>query len=274
MNCWSIVLLLSVVLLAAAGCNPQPKAASTETPAASAPPTPAPVSGADVEEGALPELAAAYAAQGVRIDGKLDEAVWKTAKVYQLVFGKDRLERGDQLQEPGQVQLAWDEKYFYIGIKFYDTDIVAEGTRGNEHHYRMGDLCELFLWPAKSPWYWELYVTPHGLKTHFWFPSAGRFGLPSTFEGYTCGLQVAAEIHGTLNNWHDTDEYWTAEMAMPVADLTAQGDAWAPAGDWRILVARYNFSFRLPAKENTMIPQLSRTNFHLREEYGRIRFEK
>ena len=216
-----------------------------------------------LSEPAMPlrTLSAAHTPVPVVIDGKLDDPVWKRARVYPLYLAKDLAGNGKALQECGQVQLAWDDHFFYIGVKFYDSDIVAEGKKDQLHQYTMGDLCELFLKPADSTWYWELYATPAGKKTSFFFPGRGRLGLPS-MEDYTCGLKVAAQVCGTLNHWQDRDSYWTAEMAMPVKDLTALGNKFGPGNDWRILVARYNYSRYLTTQgtELSMTPQLRATN--------------
>ncbi|MFA5863867.1 MAG: carbohydrate-binding family 9-like protein [Phycisphaerae bacterium] len=223
----------------------------------------------------LPIMAAKYSSTPITIDGKLDEPVWKTARVYTMNLSKDKVGEGKDLQEAGEVRLAWDENYFYVGVKFYDSDIVAEGKQDQLHHYRMGDLCELFLKPNDHPWYWELYVTPMGKKTSFWFPTRGRLGLPSCFE-YTCGLKVAAQVTGTLNNWRDKDCYWTGEMAMPIKDLTDEGAKFGPRIDWRILVARYNYSVSLTTTgpELSATPQLSVSNYHVLEEYAKLCLEK
>jgi len=117
-------------------------------------------------------------------------------------------------------------------------------------------------------------VTPAGKKTTFFFPSKGYLGLPSPIK-HSSGLTVAAQCDGTLNNWTDRDSGWTAEMAMPVKDLTARGEPFGPGASWRILVARYNYSRHLTqGRELSMTPQLSATNYHLREEYAVLRFVK
>ena len=144
------------------------------------------------------------------------------------------------------------------------------------HHYKMGDLCELFLKPADKTWYWELYATPLGKKTTFWFPGRGRTGLPSNFTDYSSGLKVGAQVNGTLNKWEDKDAYWTAEMAMPIKDLTARGEKFGPEADWRILVARYNYSrySKRQGPEHSTVPQLSKVNYHLLEEYAKLKLIK
>ena len=222
------------------------------------------------KDGQWPSIEAIYSKKPVKVDGLLDEEIWSKAKVYSLAVAKN-LQSSRPLAEAGSVQLAWDEEYFYLAAKFKDSDIVAEGKKDELHHYRLGDVCELFLKPADSSWYWEFYVTPRGKKSSFWFPGRGRLGLPSCFE-YSCGLKVGAHVVGTTNNWRDKDGYWTAEMAMPIKDLTAHGDKFAPGDDWRILVGRYNYSIYLDHKgpELSSAPQLSAANYHMLEEYAKL----
>ncbi len=216
-------------------------------------------------------LVAARAGKAVRIDGRLEDAVWQQAQVYPLSLSLDALANGQRLQEPGTMRLAWDEKALYLGVDFTDSDVVAEGTRDGQPHYTMGDLAEFFIWPEDQTWYWELYVTPKGHQTTYFFPGGGRLGLPSHFQqGFR--LKTAAQVDGTLNDWTDRDHGWTAEMAVPVKDLTARGETWGPGSRWRILVSRYNYSRYLWTKELSMCPALPATNYHLRKHYGRLVF--
>ncbi len=219
-------------------------------------------------------MEAVYADIPIQVDGKIDEDVWKRAKVYEMKFSRDRDKSGEKLKEEGQIRFAWDDKYFYLGASFKDSDIVAEGKADQLHHYRLGDVCELFLKPNGKSWYWELYVTPNNKKTSFWFPGRGRLGLPSGFEDYRCGLKVASRCIGTLNDWTDIDKGWTAEMAMPIEDLTVRGEDFGLGASWRILVSRFNYSRYLYNKELSMAPELSQTNFHLLQEYAVLRLVK
>jgi len=221
-------------------------------------------------------IIAKYTEKPVVVDGKLDDPVWKNTPVYKLSLSRADEEKGNILQEEGYVQLAWNENYLYIGIKFYDSDITQENEENQQHHYRNGDLVELFLKPEKNTWYWEIYGTPNGKKTVFWFPGRGRLGMESHYQAVMNldDIFIGVQIKGTLNNWKDRDDYWTLEMAIPVKELTKYGDAFGPGSEWRILIARYNYSRYLPWKELSMIPQLSMTNYHLLEEYGRLVFEK
>ena len=124
------------------------------------------------------------------------------------------------------------------------------------------------LWPEDRTWYWELYVTPHGRQSSFFYPSPGRM-LPSTFRDHM-RLRVAAQVDGTFNDWSDRDRGWTAEMVVPRQELTKRGEAWGPGAVWRIFVGRYNYAVHLPAVELSAMPAVSRTSFHLRDEFARL----
>lgn len=218
-------------------------------------------------------LTAKYARAPLEIDGKLDDPAWKEAAPYPLAVSKDKETPDAALVEGGEVRLAWDDDYLYVGVWFDDSDIVAEGKEDNMRHFRKGDVLEVFLKPDESNWYWELYATPLSKKSTLFFPGGGRLGLESPMA-YRCDLRVGAFCDGSVNHWQDTDRGWSAEMAVPVKALTSLGNALGPGSKWRILIGRYNYSAYLPRKELSMTPQLPWTDFHLREDYGRMEFVK
>ena len=211
----------------------------------------------------------------INVDGKLDEPVWKKAQIYKLGPAANRARGGKKILQSGEVQLAWDKNYFYVGIKFNDLDIIAEGKENQLKHYKFGDICEVILNPKNKTWYWEMYATPAGKKSCFFIPGRARVGLPSMME-YKSELKVASKMSGTLNEWKDKDVSWSAEMAIPIKELTAHGEKFGKSGLWRILVARYNFGRYLDSEsaELSMTPQLSVENFHLLNELATLDFVK
>jgi hypothetical protein len=216
---------------------------------------------------------ASYTKIPVDVDGRLDEEVWKNTTAYNMQLSTNKIAFGRRPEEEGIVRLAWDDEYLYIGVELMDSDIIAEGAENHMQHYNLGDVAEVFLKPDDCTWYWELYVTPAGKMSTFWFPGRGCLGLPSCFERHHFDMKVAAQCDGTLNNWQDRDQRWTAEMAIPVSELTARGESFGSQARWTILVARYNYSRYLPftGPEFSMIPQLSQLNYHLLEEYARLK---
>ncbi len=212
-------------------------------------------------------LVAARCQAPMQMDGRLDEPVWRRARGYPLRRISAKGVRAPV--EGGVIRLAWDETHLYLAAELADSDVVAEGSTDQEAHWQKGDVIELFLAPAAHTWYWELHATPHGHKTSYWFPGPGRLGVPSSVA-YRCGLTVGAQVDGTRNRWQDRDRGWTVEMAMPRADLTARGETFADQAVWRVFVGRYNYSRYLRRCELSMVPALSREDFHLLGEYGRL----
>src|SRR3989339_1009008 len=108
---------------------------------------------------------AVYTNQPVKLDGKLNDQIWRQAPSYPMFLSRNQIDKCRILQEKGQVKFAWDENYFYVAAEFEDSDLVAQGSEDEKHHYRYGDVCELFLKPKDQSYYWELYVTPAGKKS-------------------------------------------------------------------------------------------------------------
>ena len=227
-------------------------------------------------------MVAKYTEKPVVIDGNLDDAVWKKAVRYSMCLSKDS--GTDAPKEGGEVMLAWDEETLYVGAHLVDSDIVQKGEEDQSHFYTTGDLLEVFLKPEKEEWYWELYGTPNNKKTVFWFPSRKFLGVFKNMDRWTKDLidiKVAAHLGGTLNDSRNKDRYWTIEMALPARQIAPwymftprEEHYFGPGSEWRVLISRYNHSRYLEKTELSMFPQLSKTNYHLLEEYGIIHFEK
>ncbi|MDB6128758.1 MAG: hypothetical protein JWM35_2654, partial [Verrucomicrobia bacterium] len=217
-------------------------------------------------------ISAVHTDRPVVVDGRLDDPVWTTAPAYALSAVPGTGGARPPLQEGGAVRFAWDDRYLYIALEFTDSDVVAEGSADGLYQYRLGDVGEIFLKPSGATHYWEFYVTPKGRQTTFYYPSRGRLLLPSSLLA-TNDLVVAAQVQGTLNDYRDRDRGWTAEMAVPIAMLTAQGDIVGPGSRWTVQAGRYNYSAYLPAMELSSMPALSQGNFHLVEEFAPLRFD-
>ncbi len=220
-------------------------------------------------------MTARYISEPIVLDGRLDKAFWKEAEVYELGLADDRAEEGKVLEEPGEVRLAWDEKYLYVGVKYVDSDIVADGTEDQLPHFQLGDLCEIFLRPEGHPWYWELFATPRGKKTTLFWPERDFSRMKEAYR-YRADMRVAAYCPGTLNDSSDRDRYWSAEVAIPIAALTERGEAFGPGAKWTILVTRYNYWRNAGDKkpELSTAPRLSKTDYHLLEEYAVLNLVK
>jgi hypothetical protein len=214
----------------------------------------------------------AYAMPVPLIDGKLNDPIWITAPVYRLVLSAD-ISNDKKIADAGSFQAAYDDSFLYVAARFEDSDVGAMGKENGLHHYLMGDVAELFLWPEDQTYYWELYATPKSMTTAFFFPSPGRLRMQCHFED-TFQFPVAASVEGTLNDWSDHDKVWIVEMAIPVKELVKYGATWGPGSNWRMLLSRYNYSRWLDKPELSGYPCLPKTDFHLRNSYAIIKFQK
>lgn len=218
-----------------------------------------------------PVIRAIYCEAGIDLDGRLDEAVWKTASAYPLGGSLDQPEA--ETYEPARVRVCWNREYLYIAFEFEDSDVVAESTEGEKHHYRFGDTAEFFLKPAEAPCYWEMHATPRGYQATYYYPSFGRFGLPSNLDEHS-GLRVAATVDGTIGDGSDRDRGWIVELAIPVSELVHRTDVpWDAGTAWTMLVGRYNYGRYNQACELTSFPIMPVTDFHKRDWYAVLSLE-
>jgi hypothetical protein len=219
-------------------------------------------------------VVAKYTSKPITIDGKLDEPQWQNVTQYPLTLPRDRQQNGMTIKENGHAMFCRDANYLYLGVKFRDSDVIATGKGDNMHHYNLGDVCELFAKPLNQPYYWELYVTPTGQKTAFFFPFKGH--IPIAIDNDFCqAMQVAANVSGTVNNSSDTDKGWTAEIAVPLKQLDKYAAKFKAGQSWTTLVGRYNYSKSIESDPAlSAMPEISVTSWHSTHEYAIIELVK
>ncbi len=217
---------------------------------------------------------AKYTDKAINMDGRLDDIQWKTAEKYILVLPLDRREKGKSLREDGQVEFCWNKGYLYVGIKFNDTDVIATGLEDNIHHYRLGDICEIFLKPINEAYYWELYATPESRKTAFFYPT--KLHQPIIIDKDFCDkMIVSSQITGTLNKSDDKDSGWTAEMAIPIKQLRKYCAEFSEGQFWTVLIGRYDYFDSIEKEPDlSAFPEISVTSWHSLDEYAILKLEK
>ena len=144
----------------------------------------------------------------------------------------------------------------------------------NEKRSRLGDLAEIFLKPENTSCYWEIYVTPRGHKTGYFFPSRAYCGLASVFDAPIIpGIEAAAVVDGSLNDYTDTDRGWSAELSIPLRSLKGlDGRPLTADTPWTILGCRYNYGVHLSTRPVlSSVPQLPKADFHMLERFGTLK---
>ena len=231
------------------------------------------------------EAVASYISHPIQLDGKLDDPAWYKTPAYPLVHADEQFSRAipeirkffrKGVVEPGKVRLLWNDRYLYVGLDLTDTDLIAESPAEQTHLCARGDAVEVFLKPARQTWYWELYVTPKGQKTSYFYPGRGLRELPSVFSAKPAlkGMIATANFKGTLNNSWDKDRKWTAVIAIPLAELAMAGEKLDMKTPWLILVGRCNYGRYLACMENSAFPSQPVLNYHAHADYARLKLVK
>ena len=112
-----------------------------------------------------------------------------------------------------------------------------------------------------------MYATPFGNKSTLFFPE--------------CSTEQSPESALTDHHFRQLDvaispiqEGWKVFMFIPVSQLTALGAGWGDHTVWTVLCGRYNYNNdMLMNPELSMTPPLSRTDFHLIDEYAVLAFQ-
>ena len=205
-----------------------------------------------------PPIVITKTAAAITLDGKLDEAAWKKTPVFELVYAD---KTGTMF--PREADMVDDE------------DVLDFVKEDQYHCYRNADTFELFLSPVNGNHYWEIYSTPAGNKTGFFFPSGGMLPMEEVLKFSTImkGLDTASQIQGTLNGCKDKDKGWTTELRISRAELASKGVEFGPAQPWRVLLARYNYSRYLYKYQSSYYPVLPAVDYHLRSYYAPVEFK-
>jgi hypothetical protein len=194
----------------------------------------------------MPSYMVRRAKGAITLDGKDDEEDWKLAQTSPTF---DVAEGGPKLEGSARARLLWDDKNLYAFIDVEDTDVHSQYKKQDDPLWKE-DVVELFIDADRSRHgYVELQVNPRNAHFDAWFPATRA--KESHFE-WTSGMKSAVKVRGTLDERGDHDTGWSAEIAIPLADVKGMDAAMKvtipPAlGDrWRLNVVRVD----LPRGQN------------------------
>jgi hypothetical protein len=206
----------------------------------------------------------------IKVDGRLDEPVWKRTPLSPRFV--DILSGGRAIHDT-RAAVVWDEENLYIAFRVEEPFVRAKYTNRNDPIYYDNDL-EVFI--ASRDAYYEFEVNAFNTTYEVFFiwkdaydkggfASAPEFSLdklkPFNGVGFTNhprggrlgqfdwsfpGKRTAVAIDGTVNNDKDRDRGWTVELAFPWKGMQwlakAENRALPPRdGDvWRMDFSRFN----------------------------------
>ena len=218
-----------------------------------------------------PTAVCAFTKAPIHIDGVM-EAAWLSAPVVPRFFLPAT---GAAPESHTEVRLLWNHEYLYVFFTAKDRDIMGY-EKTNDNFTFKDDVLEIFLKPkADAVDYCNFEINVLGTVYDAFIP---RLNVPMDrrWRAWDCeGLQVATKVTGTLNDYHDEDELWTMEVAIPFRSLPPCREHPVQVGDvWHVLFARYDYSMYLEkgVELSASVP-LSRAAFHAIDEYGPMVFK-
>jgi hypothetical protein len=214
----------------------------------------------------------------IKIDGKLDEPAWKAAPSTGMFVNTMT---GEPAQPNTEAKLLWDNQNLYIAFENVDTDVWGTLTERDSKLWTQ-EMDEVMLDAnGDGKGYIELQVAPNGTIFDTYLPTYRKYedSLDPKRKPYDWNskLKAAVKVDGTLNKREDQDKGWTAEMALPLADvngLDTNGVKVPPAlGDkWRLNMFRMDSP--KDAKAQTALgwsaPMVG--DFHKLDRFGEIVF--
>ena len=216
-----------------------------------------------------------FAARPV-IDGRLDEAVWRTATVLgDFVDTNDGRRVSASHPVAATARIGWDDHHLYLGFVVSDGHPVAPFGRNDAdpHVWASASAVEVMIQPGDpgdNRDYYEIQIDTAGavFDTHwddYMTPlQGGASGRVFGHQEWTCAAERAATL--------DAGRSYTIEMALPWSALSTGRTAIPPrVGDvWRLNL----YSFRDGQRQALgWSPILGQGNFHKSSRFGRVRFE-
>ncbi len=211
-----------------------------------------------------------WAAAAIEIDGKADEAAWKSAQEI-IKFGLPWLKENARASKTAtKAGLLWDREFLYFFADLEDHDLFADVS---EHDGKCwdNDVFELFFRPSmERPAYYEFQVNALGTKFDSIMPKGGR-PFEEVIKDGRFEWKTAVVRRGTLDNRKDRDQGWSVEGRIPWTDLVRTGGR-PQAGDvWRFALCRYDYTFGQEPELSSCAP-LTERSFHQTEQYAKLKF--
>jgi hypothetical protein len=165
----------------------------------------------------VPRLVATKSAKPVKIDGKLDDAVW--AKAQWTPYFVNTL-TGTRVTDLSRAKVAWDDKNLYLAFDVKDNDVWGSLKKRDDKLWTQ-EAIEVFIDAnGDRKDYIELQVSPAGVIFDSYLAAYRK-----NDNAWNSKLQVKVVVDGTLNKRDDKDKGWTVEMALPLTDAQGKGKA-------------------------------------------------
>jgi hypothetical protein len=213
----------------------------------------------------------------IKIDGKLDEASWKSApSVGAFVDTMTGLPNDVKTD----AKLLWDDQNLYIAFENTDSDVWGTLTKRDDKLWTQEADEVMIDADGNGKTYIELQVAPNGTIFDAYLPEFRKYedtidGKRKPFD-WNSKVKASVKVDGTLNKRGDQDKGWVVELALPLADvngLATAGVKVPPAyGDtWRVNMFRLDAPQGKGQQAAAWSPPLV-GDFHVLDRFGQIVF--
>jgi hypothetical protein len=214
----------------------------------------------------------------VRIDGKLDDAVWQSA-----AWTDDFVDiEGAHKPKPRfrtRAKIAWDDTYLYFAAEMEEPHVWGTLTQHDSVVFHDNDF-EVFIDPnGDTLEYYEFEINALNTGWDLFLNKPYRFKGKADNKWEIPGLKTAVHVDGTLNDPRDTDRGWSVEIAMPWKALGPHPHA---GKEWRINFSRVEWQHQTAGGKYSKVKGLKEDNWvwspqgvinmHVPQQWGFVRF--
>ena len=204
------------------------------------------------------EVVAAHVDREIALDAAHPATEWQSATP--ITFFSDWQGGNPDPQRETKVRVLWSSKSLYVRFECRYCELyVFEDSEpnGRRNHLWERDVAEVFLQPdpSREGFYKEFEVSPNGTWIDLDIFPGGLADLKS-------GMRRSVVLDESTHTWN-------AELAIPLAALTANFDAKAA---WRVNCYRIEGRREPRAYLAWQPTHTPRPNFHVPEAFGKLRF--
>ncbi|MDN3576020.1 DUF5916 domain-containing protein [Chitinimonas viridis] len=162
------------------------------------------------------------AQQGIKLDGKLDDAAWQTSQRYDTFYEHTPRDKRPA-EQPTAMRIAYDKQYLYVALEAIDPNPqeVREPFSRRDKVLGDQDFFVFYLDPAGDGKAAQFFrVNPRGAVGDGMFTDTGGEDFSPDYD-----FEAAASR---------TDTGWTAELRIPFSALAYNGGS----KDWKVMLLR------------------------------------
>ena len=218
------------------------------------------------------------------LDGKLDEASWKSAP-WTNDFNDIEADLRPIPRQRTRAKMLWDADYVYIAAEISEQHIQGTITKHDEVIFQDNDF-EVFIDPdGDNHAYYEFEMNALNTTWDLFLPKPYKDGGVADNSWEFQGLKSAVHLEGTINDPSDVDSFWSLEIAIPWKAFPKHPGYSLPPrnGDqWRFGFSRVEWQFDVVDGKYQKVPKTKEDNWvwspqgivdmHRPERWGFVEF--